>query len=293
MSYETTTPGYVELNDDELESAGRLAQFHRITWAAEVVPTPIVDRSVVSTSTPLSALSARITQALKERGSLVVNLEKVPDDQAPTVASVVQSIIGRPIRVFDRHPHWRPIGVDLSRPPDRSEGVGRNGLHHDFVNASRPPRAVILYVERADPLGGGQSILSDTTDIELSLSPDSVATLRERRFRDGKVEALSNIGRDVNPFAVLTGEKRFPIRFTEGLLETAVGDELAALSELLEIILQRTVVIELGAKHLLAIEQPRTLHGRLPLGPDQATVTVDQRRILRHGFCADVSINRE
>lgn len=195
--------------------------------------------------------------------------------------------LGRPIRVFMTHPYWKPIGVDTSRPLDRSGGVGDQPLHMDFVNAEFPPDIIVLHCVRADPAGGGFSRYADFHAAVGQLSRQDREALSEPVFRDGRVTDLDELGMDVNPFRVLVdGDGHIPrYRYTGNLLGTevpvrhrrALRNLDAALTEL-----EHKVRLEAGTT--LFIDNRRTVHSRGRLGDNQDLIPTDRRRLLVQGF---------
>src|SRR5215471_1942788 len=110
-----------------------------------------------------------LRSALDEQGYALLT---VPPDglrrthRALDLLDLCLTTVGRPIQVFDNCTAWRSIGVDTQREPSRSEGVGESPLHMDFVNARNPPEYVMLYCERNDILGGGDTYLVPTAAVE-------------------------------------------------------------------------------------------------------------------------------
>src|SRR5205823_4324681 len=123
-------------------------------------------------------------------------------------------MIGAPIQVFALRPLWKPIYTNTAIEPWRAGGVGFIPLHMDFVNAQHPPEYSCLFCVQPDPLGGGESIVARTDGAGRLLSTRDATLLRESVFSDGKVVDLHHIGADINPFAVLTSDSTWPMRFS-------------------------------------------------------------------------------
>lgn len=190
--------------------------------------------------------------------------------------------LGKIIRIFDVNEDWRVLDVDTTRPLEASRGAGRGFLHMDFVNAETPPDYIGLLCAREDPLGGGQSRLSRIEGIERELPGAITSSLMERSFSDGKVENLTNVGRDINPFSVISPRETFQYRFT-GRLSLAGENRFAAevLNDILELKAE-TVMLRPG--QLLIVNQHLAVHGRNALGIGQDSVPVRERRLLYQIF---------
>ena len=189
------------------------------------------------------------------------------------------------IKVFLDLPLWRDVTVDLNRPPERSEGVGRSPLHMDFVNAEFPPDFVCLLCIRSDPLGGGDSTYAPVDWAVGMVSNADRKVLQRAVFEDGKVNRLENVGGDVNPFAVLSFGSRFEVRFTEQLLSGPLSlEEVAALRTFSDILNAHTQTSKLHPGHAILFDQRRWVHGKTPLGAGQEQLAPTDRRLLKHAF---------
>lgn len=242
----------------------------------------------------LLKLSARLRNDLTNYGFAIVATADGEGLYASPAYPVTRllSLLGTPIRVFQREPaHWRRVDVDLSRPPRRSRGSGRQALHLDFVNAENPPDMVCLYCQIEDPLGGGASLVANYVGVEDELIAEHREILQRSIFRDGKFEALENIGSDANPFAILSGSKKWRFRYTTNLLNADVPCEVRiALHALNHHLDQRTVSYRLRKGEMLIIDQHRALHGRAPVGSPQDLLPVAERRLVLHSFVRRQSV---
>lgn len=205
--------------------------------------------------------------------------------ETPSAVTSLVRLLASPIAIFRRRPFWREIAVLLDRPPRKSEGIGDNPLHMDFVNAECPPEFVFLFCLRPDPCGGGASLLADYSDV-VSALPDWVTRcLAELAYADGRVVDLDHVGRDINPFAVHSATAEWPFRYTGNLLDAELSaprrEAIALLSQALRA-RQRTVALRHG--DLLVADQRRVLHGREALGPNQHLLAPAERRHLRQAF---------
>jgi hypothetical protein len=246
------------------------------------VPVPRVDGSDLES----------VRAALDEHGTCVATLidaDRADLDEGHAAADAFAAGLATVIHVFANGPLWRHLGVDTSRPQDRSGGTGDQPPHMDFVNAALPPDYVFLYCARPDPLGGGASLVAPTRVVD-DLPDHQRDQLRRAIFADGKVVDLLNIGTDLNPFAVLEEGARFPLRYTGKLLRsTDDAAALAALRTLADRVAEATVRVPVGPGEMLVLDQRRVLHGRAALGGDQRDVEPERRRLLLHGFGRDES----
>jgi Taurine catabolism dioxygenase TauD, TfdA family len=210
------------------------------------------------------------------------SLAQTPD--AAQLASAVFGTLGRPIRIFANLPLWKVLRSDPRRPLGSSGGVGAQEPHIDFVNAALPPDLVALFCIRADPAGGGASVVSSTGAVA-ALPAQTLAALAQPIYRDGRVEGLDNVGADINPFPVWNPGDALEVRWTGKLLEsTADPAPRAALSRLGAALTHGVEEVALAPGQLLVINQRRAVHGRRALGAGQDRFPPDQRRLFMHGF---------
>ncbi|MGE5269815.1 MAG: TauD/TfdA family dioxygenase [Thiohalocapsa sp.] len=252
---------------------------------------PGVSLAEVAQPPALSALVDDIKTRLAGAGFCVVRLSSIighePEGVAAAAATLLASAIGKPFRVYENNPgHWRNLGADPQRPPNRSEGIGLQLPHHDFCNAEAPPDVVCLLCLRPDPLGGGASLVARMAGIEAELEPAEVEQLSRPVFRDGQVVNLSGVGHDANPFAIIAPEDaRFRYRFVGHLLESAPEPAAkAAVHALVAALKARMHTIPLAAGDLLLVDQHLAVHGRAALGQQQESLPIASRRRLLLSF---------
>jgi hypothetical protein len=200
------------------------------------------------------------------------------------------SLLGEPITVFRRHPFWKPLTADLSRPSTRSGGTGLNSLHIDCVNVEHPPDFVAFYCVRPDPLGGGCTILSLLDGVEDLLTSSAATALSNPIYSDGAAYELAHVGEDVNPFPVLSSNGwrwRYTGRLLEDNATPSNTPEYDALLEFDRIMMSRVVTLRLTAGDALIVDQRRVLHGRLPLAAHQKNVPIEDRRLFIQAYCKD------
>lgn len=189
-------------------------------------------------------------------------------------------LFGSLFRVYKRHPFWKPLTTDLTRPPGRSSGVGENSLHIDCVNMQDPPPAVALHCLRADPAGGGASRLASCSAV-FGQAPEVLAALRQPLFDEGQAYDLQHVGDCLEHFPILppddSGWVRWSGRLVEKSYPKATLDALLATEEALESVTKR-IMLEPG--QTLVVDQRRWLHGRDALGPGQVDLPDASRRLL-------------
>ncbi len=155
----------------------------------------------------------------------------------------------------------------------------------DFVNAELPPEFVSLYCYRPDPGGGGASVISPVNLIK-RLPRDDLELLAQRAYRDGVVRDLSEVGNDINPFAVWDAGKAFPVRWTGKLLSTTDDPaRRAALERMSGLLESAEVAARLEPGEMLVLDQRRVVHGRRALGERSDAHTAG--RLLMHAFARD------
>ncbi|HEY1703588.1 MAG TPA: TauD/TfdA family dioxygenase [Trebonia sp.] len=209
-------------------------------------------------------------------------------DRFLRVATAILAGVAVPFQPFQRWPLWKEIGTSLDADPGRSTGTGYNAFHMDLVNAARPPDYTTLLCVRPDPLGGGQSILSDARAAASRLSPSSRALLADRAYRYGSFYELSDVGEEYTPFAVLDSDPDDAgfVRFTAKMLNAPGIDEAhaGAAGELAGHLAEGQVSLMLRRGDVLIVNQHRVMHGREPLGPGQEAVPPADRRLLLQLF---------
>ncbi|MFJ2397408.1 TauD/TfdA family dioxygenase [Streptomyces sp. NPDC087843] len=193
-----------------------------------------------------------------------------------------------PFSPLPRWPLWKDIGVKVDKDPGKSSGIGYNAFHMDLVNASLPPDYTTLLCVRADPLGGGLSILSDAHAAVARLSEDCRALLAESAYHYGTFFDLFGVGEEYSPFPILDGSgpgEGF-VRFTAKMLDRSElsGAHAEAARRLAEELVQGQVSFTLQPGDYLTVNQRRFLHGRQALHSGQETILPADRRLLLQLF---------
>lgn len=233
-------------------------------------------------------LQTRLTQfgfAVVDFNSLAQHVDLRVDR---TIMTALLAAIGNPVQIFNNWPLWKPIYTDTDIEPSRAGGTGFIPLHMDFVNAEHPPEYTCLLCLRDDPLGGGQSNVSQTALAIDSLTSSQRSLLSDRAFNDGQVINLSHVGSDINPFAVYDPDSRWPVRFTAKMLLRMVDSpHKNALSVLDEHLRLNEVRFPLRPLELLIVDQRKAVHGREPLALNQVLLPPDDRRLLHQIFLCE------
>lgn len=210
-----------------------------------------------------------------------------PGNLEPLLTALL-SLMGRPLRVFDQWPLWKPLGTKLCVEPMRAMGVGYNPLHIDVVNSTCPPDFAALLCARPDPLGGGHSLVAPLREALRRLPGPTVELLSEPVYRDGEFFDLSGVGEEYSPFPIVDGEpesKGF-VRFTAKMLpERDPMDPHMVAARALEaelLAMRRRFLLCRG--DLLIVNQHLVCHGRESLGHDQANLPEEQRRLMLQIF---------
>lgn len=270
----------------ELEELIVLADNYPVQgWNLVEWPYGNLDLSSQIISPKLYQLFEDIKGTIHTHGLVVIGLAKliemVPNKTSAAVTLLLLSTLGIPLRVFLRHPHWRQLGVDLNRPPSKSGGAGHNPLHMDFVNAENPPDLVCLLCLRSDPLGGGESLVAQISDIEHLLSTEEICALSRPQFIDGEVVALAGVGKDANPFPVLALTSPWKYRFTMHLIDSEQnGPAFEPLKKVATALESKTISFTLTHGDLLILDQHQVVHGRGAMGKGQEYILEDERRLL-------------
>ena len=192
-----------------------------------------------------------------------------------------------PFRVIDDGGLWQDIDVDLHVPAHRFRGTGHNPLHIDVVNSTDPPDYAVLCCIRADPAGGGQTLVSNLQRAVRLLPAHVVAQLQRPVFREGRFYGMSGVGEELNPFPVLERTEHPPwrVRFTGKMIpEMQPGLPRNAVIALAEALEEQQECFRLESGELLILNQRIVAHGRLPLGAGQQEIAPPLRRYLRQTY---------
>jgi hypothetical protein len=197
---------------------------------------------------------------------------------------VLGASMGEPFGAFNRHGFWKSIGVNSTIDPWRVEGTGFIPLHQDFVNAVAPPDVVLFRCIRADPAGGGASLISNIASAITKLSADERNVLRTELLREGAYFDLHGLGGERNPFPVLEyldGEAC--LRFTAKIIKSMPPSPLrSAMCRLDDVLMDQSTRHRLVPGQTLFLNQHFVCHGREPLA---IPVFVEAgSRLLEQGF---------
>lgn len=210
------------------------------------------------------------------------------------------SSLGPVLAVYPQNGCWSELGVRTEADPGRTHGVGENKLHVDLIDRDLMPCYIALYCVRSDPRGGGASALADMWPAVEALTDTDRRLLSEPVYSYFTDEGVHGVGTGLERFAVLPppgGDG--PVRFTakmqphldKGELLAAGADQrriAEAFGRLVAGVEHQRTTVRLLPGQLLVFDQRRYAHGRMPLGPDQETVTPDERRLLQQTYVGGV-----
>nr|BEK66802.1 hypothetical protein KPHV_40290 [Kitasatospora purpeofusca] len=247
-----------------------------------------------------TAESLRVQLRATNTGYAVVRLGNVAQtlgfgDAFLRLTTAILAEVATPFQPFLRWPLWKEIGTNLSANPGMSTGVGYNAFHMDLVNATQPPDYSVLLCVRPDPLGAGDSIMSDARAAVSRVEPSSQRLLSDAVYRYGSFFELEDVGDEYRPFPVLDGEPedRGFVRFTAKMLagELALDAEhIRAAKDLADQLIAGQLSFILQTGDFLIANQHRWVHGREPLAAGQEKVAAEKRRLLLQLFLRDTGV---
>jgi len=210
---------------------------------------------------------------LQAPGWVVVTLPPALDDDGLVrAASGVLAAVGAPFNSIDDGGRlW--IGGESSIGRDEASfgGVGAQGLHIDAPNVEHVPRYTALLVLRADPGGGGASLVGDLRAAAAALTDAERAPLQRPIWFEGHAEGLSGVGRPRLPFPVLEVDDQGQpvwIRWAAKILHDPRNTgPTAALRRFADELARTVTSLPLTRGQLLILDQQRAAHGRTALGP--------------------------
>jgi hypothetical protein len=233
----------------------------------------------------ISALTERVSRrAGSVPGWAVLELPgSLGDEDLQRAAAGVLAALGRPFFSIDVGGRRLWIGNESSPASDAASfgGFGLNRLHIDAPNVERVPDYTSLLVMRADPAGGGASLIGDLGAALAELSEPDRTALSEPIYFEGRAEGLHGVGEPRLPFPVLeqTGGRPW-IRWAAKMLDDPRNaGHTAALERFATALARHTTSVMLRRGHLLIADQQRIAHGRAALG-DQAGLPDGTRRWL-------------
>jgi hypothetical protein len=243
----------------------------------------------------ISALLDAVSVSLKTTtgdGYLIIGCRTILDncelDEALNVLTSLVTMIGVPLRAFDRWDLWKPIGTNLDIDPIRATGIGFNPLHIDIVNATHPPDYSALLCVRRDPMGLGYNLVSNLREARWSLTQRDERLLRDAVFSDGSFYDLTGVGREYDPFPIIDDlpPRSGFIRFTAKMLaDRDPQDPHTRAARAYEKELHaRCHRFLLDPGDLVVFNQHLACHGREALGPNQHQLPAPRRRLMMQLF---------
>jgi Taurine catabolism dioxygenase TauD, TfdA family len=239
---------------------------------------------------------------LADDGAAVVSFPGTADHHRNLELSLgLLSTLGPVLSVYPADGCWSGLHVRTDADPGRTHGIGQNRLHVDLVDRELTPRYIALYCVREDSRGGGASSLSDLRAAADDLTVADRELLRRPVFSYWADEGVHGVGESLPRFAVLPErlDSSAPIRFTSKMLPhlrraalvEAARDTVPhiadAFGRLVDAAYDHCISVKLAPGQLLVFDQWRYAHGRMPLGPGQATVPAAERRLLMQSYVGD------
>ncbi|MER5358559.1 TauD/TfdA family dioxygenase [Streptomyces sp. NPDC002785] len=206
------------------------------------------------------------------------------DGELQVAAAGVLAVVGCPFFSIRQGDGWLWIGEETSAAKDAASfgGTGAQALHIDAPNVECVPEYTSLLVLRADPAGGGASLLGDLRAAMARLDEADREALREPVFFEGQAEDLRGVGARRMPFPVLEDEEGQPVwvRWAGKMLrDPRNAGRTAVLERFAAALAETTVAVTLGRGQLLVVDQRRIAHGRTALGYQQGLADGTRRWI--------------
>ena len=250
----------------------------------------------------LNILIQSLRGCLFQGGGYIIDdcaVDGIVTPQSITLATLLVSLCS-PLEILEPSgDYWAPLTVKLAADPIRTHGTGRNDFHIDFLTKPRPPRLIAFLCIRPDPLGGGQTLLSDLQRSVAALDEESRAHLMRPSYRYWDDTQYRSLGEGLTAFSIIPhpGHEQI-IRFTSKMLvhlDTAPspvfdgGNEerpaaKSALMALKERIDSDEISFHLQPGQLLIFDQWRYAHARSELAPGQEQIPEESRRLLLQGY---------
>ncbi|MER6103750.1 TauD/TfdA family dioxygenase [Streptomyces sp. NPDC001832] len=209
------------------------------------------------------------------------------DEELQVAAAGVLAALGRPFFSIRQGDGRLWIGEETSSAKDRASfgGTGAQALHIDAPNVQCVPEYTSLLVLRADPAGGGASLLGDLRAAVARLDEADRAALREPVFFEGQAKGLCGVGELWMPFPVLEdNEDGQPVwvRWAAKMIrDPRNAGRAAVLERFAAALAETTVALTLGRGQLLVVDQRRIAHGRTALGHQQGLADGTRRWIMQ------------
>ncbi|WP_330481481.1 TauD/TfdA family dioxygenase [Streptomyces sp. NBC_00724] len=236
----------------------------------------------------LGALAERLdrTRPSSPGWALLALPAMLEDEELQVAAAGVLAALGRPFFSIRQGDGRLWIGEETSSAKDQGSfgGTGRQGLHIDAPNVECVPEYTSLLVLRADPAGGGTSLLGDLRTAVAQLDEIDREALREPVFFEGQAEGLRGVGAPRMPFPVLEDREGEPIwvRWAAKMVRDQRNTGRTAVLERFTAALEKTTVaVTLGRGQLLVVDQRRIAHGRTALGHQQGLPDGTRRWIMQ------------
>jgi alpha-ketoglutarate-dependent taurine dioxygenase len=237
----------------------------------------------------IGALAERLDRAA-ERGpgwAVLALPARLGDEELQVAAAGVLTALGTPFYSVRQGDGRLWIGQESSTDNDEASfgGTGAQALHIDAPNVEHVPRHTALLVLRADPAGGGTSLLGDLRAAAGLLEEADREALLEPVFFEGRAEGLHGVGAVRMPFPVLEidGEGELVwVRWAAKMIEDPRNaGRTAPLERFAEALAHTTVAVTLERGQMLVLDQRSIAHGRTALGDQRGLADGTRRWIVQ------------
>ncbi len=243
----------------------------------------------------VAMLKMRLTESLRTDVSangyllmrgLPIDMTNEPE-KGELITTALASSLATPVKVYQKWPLHKPLGVNPNIDPMRATGTGINPLHIDMVNTTKPPQFVTFVGVRKDPAGGGFSTASHFPSAIDALTDEEKELLAQPVFEEGQFFDLTQVGEEYKPFPVLTmtDEGYWHARYSgKGMAINSAGSSKTAqaLERFGEILEGNASRFLLDANDVAIFNQRISAHGREALGEDYARF--EEQRLITQLF---------
>ena len=237
----------------------------------------------------LGALAERLDRAAgREPGWAVLALPaRLGDEELQVAGAGVLAALGTPFYSVRQGEGQLWIGQESSPDNEGASfgGSGAQALHVDAPNVEQVPEYTALLVLRADPAGGGASVLGDLRAAAGLLGEADREALLEPVFFEGRAEGLHGVGAVRMPFPVLEidgdGELVWVRWAAKMLKDPRNTGRTGPLERFAEALAHTTVAVTLERGQLLVLDQRRIAHGRSALGDQRGLADGTRRWIVQ------------
>lgn len=208
-------------------------------------------------------------------------------------------LTGEPIWLYDNKPLWFELKVKLNADPGRTHGIGENQLHVDLLTFKKPPKIISFHCIRKDPLGGGQTLLTDMYKVIEGIDKTDIDILSKDFYKYWIDEGINVLGDKLEKFPIIDiDDEEYILRFTskmyphlqkDNVVLTAEGEKekhkvIKAFRNLQELSEKNKTRILLEPGQFLFFNQLRFTHGRSVLGSGQENLLGNKTRLISQSY---------